>query len=97
MHIYIKTLLGKLFKILPLREHEEKSLGEYTDSLWMEMSGAYMTFPCLQERTEYISVLNIVGYLATHPISIKQCRREVFKAIGLIEKIIAMTGGDTGD
>ncbi|MPL95077.1 hypothetical protein SDC9_41240 [bioreactor metagenome] len=97
MLIYVKGLIGKLFKILPLRENEEKSLNEYLDSLWMEMSGAYMTFPILQESSEYVSALNIVGYLTTHSVSPKQCKREVFKAIGLVEKLSIQAGGDADD
>jgi hypothetical protein len=93
MDIYLDFLIGKLFKILPLREIESDSLPEYLDSLWIEMSGAYFTFPELQSNIEYISILNIIGYLTTHKVSVKQCKREVFKMIRLCEKLQHQTGG----
>lgn len=93
MVIYLESLIGKLFKILPLRESESKSLGEYLDSLWMEMSGAYMTFPELQSSSEYISMLNVIGYLTMNTVSVKQCKREVFKMINICEKVMTGLGG----
>lgn len=97
MKAYFEALVGKLFKILPMRESEDAFLGEYLDSLWIDMSGAYLTLPDLQSSAEYISMLNIVGYLTTHAVSVKQCKREVFKLIGLCEKVKVQIGGDVGD
>lgn len=95
MHLYLCSLTGKLFKILPLREgHYDAGYLSYLDSLWIEMSGACSTFPVLWEDTDYIAVLNIIGYLNTHAVTIAQCKREVFKAIDLIKKVQYKNGGD---
>ena len=95
MHLYLCSLTGKLFKVLPLREeHYKTGYLTYLDSLWIEMSGACSTFPALWEDTDYIAVLNIIGYLNTHTVTVAQCRREVFKAIDLIKKVQGKNGGD---
>lgn len=93
MIIYLESLIGKLFKILPMREAESTSLKDYLDSLWLEMSGAYLSSDVLQADSDYIAMLNILRYLAVYEVSVKQCKREVFKAIGLCEKVKARMGG----
>ena len=94
--VYLHSLTGKLFKILPLREeHGDSGYLSYLDSLWMEMSGACSTFPDLWQDADYIAILNIIGYLNTHSVTVEQCKREVFKTIDLIKKVQAKNGGDT--
>lgn len=93
MIIYLESLVGKLFKILPMREAESVSLKDYLDSLWLEMSGAYLSSDELQSNSDYIAVLNILRYLTVNDVSVKQCKREVFKAIGLCEKVKSRMGG----
>ena len=96
--VYLHSLTGKLFKILPLREeHYDSGYLPYLDSLWMEMSGACSTFPALWGDADYIAILNVLGYLNTHTVTVEQCKREVFKAIDLIKKVQNRNGGDTAE
>ena len=97
--LFIESLTGKIFKILPLSEEEsngaQNHVYEYLDSLKIEMFGAIVTFPALFKNVEYTSVLNIVQYLSVNEVSIKRCKREVFKALRLLNKISKELGGES--
>lgn len=85
---YFYSLVGKIFKILPLREAGDTvEFHAYVDALWAEMSGALKLFPELWDNNKYISVLNIVGYLSMNSVDVAKCKREVFQAINLIQQI----------
>ena len=85
---YMEYLIGKIFKILPLKEEVlAEDFAAYCDSLWIEMSGAIKAFPELDNDPRYISVLNIVGYLTMNEVDLPRCRREVFQAIDIVNKI----------
>lgn len=93
---YIGCLIGKVFKILPLKEESSpEAVLAYCDSLWIEMSGAIKTFPELECDPRYISLLNIIGYLTMNEVSLPRCRREVFRAIDIVNKM--RDGGDAGE
>ena len=96
MNSYLNSLIGKLFKILPLKEETSNEVFHaYVDSLWIEMSGACKTFPVLWSDAIYISLLIIVGYLSMEDVELSRCRREVFQAIDLVKKI--QNGGGSHD
>lgn len=85
---YFYSLVGKIFKILPLREAGDTTeFRAYVDGLWMEMSGALRLFPELWDNSKYVSALNIVGYLSMNEVDVAKCKREVFQAINLIQQI----------
>lgn len=87
MKVFIDHLGNSIFKILPLREESNAGLQEYIDSLLFQLNGALVTYPTLSENIDYISIVNIVGYLKGNDYSIKQCKREVFKCLHIIDKI----------
>lgn len=85
---YFYSLVGRIFKILPLREEgDTDAFRTYVDALWMEMSGALKLFPELWNNSKYVSVLNIIGYLSMNEVDVAKCRREVFQAINLIQQV----------
>ena len=85
---YFYSLVGRIFKILPLREEgDTDAFRAYVDALWMEMSGALKLFPELWNNSKYVSVLNIIGYLSMNEVDVAKCRRELFQAINLIQQV----------
>ena len=93
MKKYIHNLTNRVFKLLTIREKElcgvNAYFAEYADSLLIEVSGAMHTFPELQENDSFIVVHNILGYLCKDDVSYPVLRREVFKALHLLNKIEA--------
>lgn len=94
---YLQSLTGRIFKILPMREQQERGddlyLDLYLESLSLEMHGACETFPCLRECPGYIMLLNTVnGLCADTPLPF--LKREVFKMLSAIDEIRDEYGGD---
>ena len=94
--LFLNSLTGKIFKILPLKEKNDDGyavhLEDYLDSLLIEIVGACDTFQELENSTEFLAVVNTMQYISQNDVSVKVCKREVFKMIGLVNKINAQGG-----
>lgn len=95
MEYYLNSLVGKLFKIIPLKENETDTLPSYIDSLSIEINGGMITFPVLASNDKYITIANIINCLNKEAFAFEIVKREVFKAIGQTEKIISSLEGNT--
>ena len=96
LHNYFKTLVDHFFKILPMREEEEKSLSTYIRSLQIELIGCKEFIPQLQDDADFLRLLGLTQYLMDNPsCSVREVRREVFHAISICNKLKAvyMRGG----
>lgn len=92
MNDFLTHLIGSIFKILPLKEDYDSGidigLKDYLDSLYMQLVGGRMTYKELDSNQHYISIVNTIGYLNSHDFTHKQCKREVFKCIKLLQEIV---------
>lgn len=86
-HNYFKYMIGKIYKILPMKEEGCQTLTTYLESLKVEMTGSYSLYRQLIEEPQFMSALNIIEYLIDNDVSNEVCKREVFKAIRHIEAI----------
>lgn len=95
--VYIHNVTGRVFKLLTMREQEERGeqtfFADYLDSLSVDMLGAVETFPALGDDDDYIVVTNIINFLKHHDTSLKATKREVFKALRLLNRIEERAGG----
>lgn len=85
---YLKSLIDKFFKILPMREASEATLSTYMCSLRVELLGLGGLIPDLGENTLYLTLLSILQYLINNidePVEV--VRREVFRAINLCSRM----------
>lgn len=87
---YVSGLVGKFFKILPMKESNEPTLKKYLQSLQREMIGCCALIDELGNDERYISLLAILQYFIEHDEDIAVVRTEVFKAINIIDQ---MRGG----
>lgn len=87
MIVYINNLGKSIFKILPLKEEHNKGLNEYIDSLLIQMNGALITYPQLKCNNEYIAMLNIINYFSCNEFNVRQCKREVFKCLNILDTL----------
>ena len=85
---YLQNLINKVYKILPMKEEQCATLSSYLFSLRNEMIGCYKLWDILKDKPQFLTVISVVEYLATEKYDVSECRREVFKAIGLIESIV---------
>lgn len=94
---YLESLVGRFFKILPLREIGEPSLGVYLESLRNELMGFESLMTDLRGDGMLLSLMSILQYLIDHPeTECRAVRREVFRAISLCEKLSGRYCGDGG-
>lgn len=84
---YFKYLIGKLYKILPLKESNCETLKQYLENLQLELIGNYELIECLKEEPQFVSVLGIIQYMISNDFDSKTCKKQVFTAIKIIENI----------
>lgn len=85
---YLRTLIDKVYKILPMKEENSETLHCYLTGLTHEMVGYYQLCYDLVDEPRFLSVVNIVKYLENNDFDTATCKREVFKAIRLIQNIV---------
>ena len=85
---YLKTLIDKVYKVLPMKEENSETLHCYLTGLTHELVGAYQLHFELVDEPRFLNVVNIVKYLESNEYDIATCKREVFKAIRLIQNIV---------
>ena len=84
---YFQYMIGKIYKILPMKEEGCQTLTTYLESLRIEMIGSYGLYRQLIEEPQFMSALNIIEYLIDNEYDVAVCKREVFKAIRHIENV----------
>lgn len=90
--VYLESLIGKLFKIIPLNEEYNLTIKDYINSLKIELSGALNNFEKLKFDGNFIGIINTLEYLIENEFDKKTCKREVFKCIKTIEILINKVG-----
>lgn len=86
---YFNFLVGKMYKILPMKEENCETLHQYIESLQVELIGNGDLVNILVEEPMFISLLNIIQFFISNEFNVRVCKREVFRAISLIEQINA--------
>lgn len=91
---YMRSLVDRFFKILPIKESEseygEDSLDTYIHSLQAELLGCKELVVIVNEDPSFMSLINILQYLIDNPdCSVRTVKREVFRAISICNKLKA--------
>ena len=90
LYNYFRNLVNLFFKILPIREANEESLTTYMQSLQAELLGCKNLVNAINNDASYLTLLAILQYLIDNPdCSVKEVKREVFRAISICNKLKA--------
>lgn len=86
---YVRNLVNRFFKILPIREGGEKdTLRTYMISLRNELAGCSEFVVLIHDDAMFLSLLSVLQNLIDHPgSSVSTFRREVFNAISICNKL----------
>ena len=85
---YFQSLVNRFFKILPIRESEEETLVVYMKSLQCEVLGCRKLISDMDNDSRFFTLAAILEYLIDTPdCSIKDVKREVFKAIHICNQL----------
>jgi hypothetical protein len=85
---YLKSLIDKTYKILPLKEENSPTLDKYLNSYLRELVGWTNMFPSYGSEAKIVSVLPTISYFAHNECDVATTKAEVFKCIHAIEDII---------
>lgn len=87
---YMRGLVDRFFKILPMWEDREPSVTVYIESLLLELNGFNALSRILHDDKDYVSLLAILRFLADNPnLSDAVVKREVFRAISICNRLRA--------
>lgn len=90
IHNYFKSLVNSFFKILPIRESGGTTLPIYIQSLQAELLGCKELICELNNSSNFLTLVAILQYLHDNPdCPVRDVKREVFKAIGICNKLKA--------
>lgn len=84
---YLESLIGRFYKILPLKEDGEPSLVKYMESLQREMLGCKWLLPVIEYDELYLGLISTLQYLIDVDCEVDIVKSEVFKAIGVCKKL----------
>jgi hypothetical protein len=94
---YFKFLIGKFYKILPLKESNCITLNKYLKSLQRELIGNAELLIILKTEPQFMSLLHILEFFINEEFDNATCKYEVNKAISIVQKINTkyfMQGGE---
>ena len=90
MRKYVRSLVDRFFKILPLWETKEESLPPYLESHLLHHKRFNGLKYVLNDYRAYVSLLAILQYLIDNPeTSVHTVKREVFRALSICNKLRA--------
>ena len=85
---YFSSLVNCFFKLLPIRESEEKTLAVYAESLQSELLGAGSIIQGIKNDSGYMSLIAILQHIIDDPeYPVPKVKREVFKAISICNRL----------
>lgn len=94
---YMSTLVNLFFKILPIKEKEERTLNTYVRSLQLELLGCHELVAAIHEDPQFLTLIAILQFFIDHPeCPVKDVKREVFKAISICNKLADRYGVSEG-
>ena len=99
--IFVEYITSGVYKMLVLREKSDNGeivyLKEYMKNLYVEINGACYWSNYLSTNRGFATITSIVAYLSENDVEYSQFRREIFKMLGLLNKISKELGGDSDE
>lgn len=85
---YLYSLVGRFFKILPIREEESETLVPYMESLLVELLGCSELILNIRFDARFLSLVGTLQYLIDNPNeTVDVYKREVFNSISICNKL----------
>ena len=84
---YYDFLIGKVFKVLPMKEENNSDLKKYLESLQREIIGNMTLISDLKCDGYFIALLNKIQFLIGNNYENDVCKSTVFECIDLVKKL----------
>lgn len=87
---YLNSLIGKLYKLLPIRENSPETFPTYSRGLRDELFGFKGLVIALSHDPSYVSIMSMLqNFIDSPECPVEDVRREVFSMISLCKKLIS--------
>lgn len=97
---YLDSLVGRFYKIMPMKEDNDPTLNSYLKSFNRELCGSKSLILALDNNPYFIQLIGTVQYFIDNDINKETCATEVKKCISiskkLKKKLIEKGGGVNG-
>lgn len=90
---YVDSLIGKIYKTLPMKEENSPTLSLYIQSLLRELIGAKELVDELKFNQDFVVLLDVLQSLLSEN-NLHNFKSDVFKSISTIKRIKSSLGGD---
>ncbi|MEG1502109.1 MAG: hypothetical protein RR370_01830 [Synergistaceae bacterium] len=84
---FLHRLVGKFFKIMPLKEEKSPTLKLYLTSLKIDIIGCSELIKDMNYDDRFLELLNVLQYFLSHEYDQKTCHREVMKCIAITKRL----------
>lgn len=95
---YFNSLIGMYFKIIPLYENREKSLGAYVVNLRDELEGCGNIIEAINGDPMYMTLLATLQFISDNldddSFTLRVLRQKVFGAISVCKKLACKYGAE---
>ena len=90
---YFDYLINQFYKILPMKEENNATLGTYLESFRTELLGFCELARLIKYDARFVSIISVVQYMIDNPdAKHESVKREVFKAINICKKLSSKYG-----
>lgn len=86
-NLYLKTMIGAVYKILPMYDKNDATLKDHLDSLYVQLVGGYETYPELKLNQRFHSIINTIQFFRTQEFDKRTCKREVLKCTNILNTL----------
>lgn len=93
---YLDALVGKIYKILPMKEDGAEFLPQYIDWRIREMTSFRDFVQVVGEDADFLSLILIMNSISTQE-DVSSVRHDVFEAISLCKKLRRKYGRQEGE
>lgn len=84
---YLDSLVGRFYKILPMKESDSDTLETYLHSLQSELIGSKRLVLFLNNDAQFMSLINTLQFFIDNEYDVKTCKREIMKCISISKKL----------
>lgn len=83
---YLNELIGRLYKILPMKEENSSTVEVYTESLISELTGGRGVLTEIGNDWQYLGIINSLEFIKECR-NTAVCKREIFKCIRWVNNL----------
>lgn len=84
---YLNFLVGKIYKILCMREENSDTLSKYMQSLQRELAGNQKLIVALRYDSDFLSLMSKIEFLVYNEADLPTYKKDIFDCISLVKRM----------